>query len=92
MRVPTDGKCYGAYACMKFTAWGPRWRDLVVQNKANLVYVKMRLPYVSPNRSAQSAGRLATGGGMVLRGSRKLGAVLGCGDYGPGDPNFRTIC
>ena len=39
MRVPTDGKFYGAYACMKFTAWGPRWRDLVVQNKANLVYV-----------------------------------------------------
>ena len=91
MRVPTDGKFYGAYACMKFTAWGPRWRDLVVQNKVNLVYVKMRLPYVSPNRSAQSAGRLARGGGMVLRGSGKARSMLGWSAHGRGDRQFRPI-
>ena len=36
MRVPTDGKFHGACAGMNFTARVSRWRDPVVQNKANL--------------------------------------------------------
>ena len=43
---------------MKYTARGPRWLDLVVQNKANLAYVKMRLPYVSPNEVGPIGGAL----------------------------------
>ena len=58
MRVPTDGKFHGACAGMNFTARASRWRDPVVQNKANLAYVKMRLPYVSPNEVGPIGGAL----------------------------------
>ena len=85
MRVPTDGKFHGACAGMNFTARASRWRDPVVQNKANLEFVTNASAIRDGQHIGPIGGALGERRGVELRGSGKVGRMLGWDTHGRGD-------